>query len=81
MTKPEVLQKMFPNDTETELQQKLTTVTVNYLDVDPSASLPIEWASQFITADSKMVYDNNLRRVYIVTDGEINNPNVQILTE
>jgi len=81
MTKLEVLQKMFPNDTETELQQKLTTVTVNYLDVDPSASLPIEWASQFITADSKMVYDNDLRRVYIVTDGEINNPNVQTLTE
>ena len=81
MTKLEVLQKMFPNDTETELQQKLTTVTVKYLDVDPSASLPIEWASQFITADSKMVYDNDLRRVYIVTDGEINNPNVQTLTE
>jgi hypothetical protein len=81
MTKLEVLQKMFPNDTEAELQQKLTTVTVNYLDVDPSATLPIEWASQFITADSKMVYDNDLRRVYIVTDGEINNPNVQTLTE
>jgi hypothetical protein len=81
MTKLEVLQKMFPNDSETELQQKLTTVTVNYLDVDPNVSLPIEWASQFITADSKMVYDSDLRRVYIVTDGEINNPNVQILTE
>lgn len=79
MTKEELLKKFYPSKTEEEIQNLINIVTIKFLDVEASVQYPIDWATQFITQDSLMIYEPSENKIYIITNGEITNPNVQIL--